>query len=87
MHAKGSYLFLQICPIGRAASLEALKAEDPSFEVVGPSDEPFEGGAKPRALTEPDIEQYVQWMVDAAKAFVEGAGGDGVESEWRGELV
>lgn len=55
---------------------------DPSYEVVSASDIPFEGGSKPRPLTAAEIQEYHRWMADAAKAFVERAGGDGVESEW-----
>ena len=38
----------------------------------------------PRPMTEAEIKEHIQWMADAAKAFVEGSGGDGVESEFSG---
>ena len=84
VHAKGSFLFLQIALLGRSASQAATQARDPAFEVVAPSDVPMEGGDVPRPMTEAEIKEHIQWMADAAKAFVEGSGGDGVESEFSG---
>lgn len=69
---------MQLWAIGRAANADSLKAEG-GFDVVSSSDVPFEGGATPRALTEAEIKEYVGWYAQAAKNFVEGAGGDGVE--------
>lgn len=79
VHAKGSYIYLQLWALGRAADPNGLKADDPSFEVVSASDIPFEGGAKPRPLTEAEIQTYVADYAACAKRFVEEAGGDGVE--------
>ena len=73
-------MFLQLWALGRAADEGCLKKD--GFEVVSSSDVPFEGGAKPRPLTEEEIGEYVRDYAAAAKAFVEGAGGDGVESEF-----
>lgn len=81
IHAKGSFVFLQLWALGRAADAKCLEKD--GFEVVSASDVPFEGGAKPRPLTEEEIKEYVRDYAAAAKAFVEGAGGDGVESELR----
>lgn len=47
--------------------------------MVSASDIAFEGGAKPRALTEEEVGQYVRDYAEAARNFVEEAGGDGVE--------
>jgi hypothetical protein len=55
--------------------------KDGDFDVVSASDVPFDGGATPRALTIPEIDSYVEKYAQAAKNFVERAGGDGVESE------
>ncbi|GAA5983281.1 hypothetical protein JCM11641_002248 [Rhodosporidiobolus odoratus] len=79
VHAKGSYIYLQLWALGRAADPGASKKEDSAFEVVSASDIAFEGGAKPRALTKQEIQDYVSYYARAAKAFVEEAGGDGVE--------
>ncbi|KAM0753128.1 NADH:flavin oxidoreductase/NADH oxidase [Meredithblackwellia eburnea MCA 4105] len=77
VHAKGSFIYLQLWHLGRAASPDVLKKE--GFEVVGPSDVPFEGGATPRPLTLDEIKGLPALYAQAAKNFVEGAGGDGVE--------
>jgi 2,4-dienoyl-CoA reductase-like NADH-dependent reductase (Old Yellow Enzyme family) len=79
VHAKGSFIFLQLWALGRAAEAEVLNKE--GLDVVSASDIPFEGGATPRPLTEAEIKQHVGWYAQAAKNFVEEAGGDGVESE------
>lgn len=77
VHAKGSFLYLQLWALGRAADADVLKKD--SYDVVSASDLPFEGGATPRPLTEAEIGQYVADYASTAKAFVEQAGGDGVE--------
>lgn len=69
---------MQLWALGRAASADNLKAEG-GFDVVSSSDVPIDGGATPRALTEAEIKEYVRSYAQAAKNFVEGAGGDGVE--------
>ena len=79
IHAQGSFVFLQLWALGRAADAECLKKD--GFEVVSSSDLTFEGGATPRPLTEAEIGEYVKDYAAAAKAFIEEAGGDGVESE------
>jgi NADPH2 dehydrogenase len=54
VHAKDSYLFLQLWALGRAADPEVLKSETGS-DVVSASDVPFEGGATPRPLSKEEI--------------------------------
>ncbi|ORY63802.1 hypothetical protein BCR35DRAFT_308758 [Leucosporidium creatinivorum] len=78
VHAKGSFIYLQLWALGRAADPQQLKG-DGDFDVVSASDIPFEGGATPRPLTEAEIQEYIGWYATAAKRFVEEAGGDGVE--------
>lgn len=87
MHARGSFIYLQLWALGRAATASVLSAEpDGPFEVVSSSDIPLQNDgrvrstATPRSLTEQEIKQYVEWYAQAARNFVEGAGGDGVES-------
>ncbi|KAM0789173.1 hypothetical protein ACM66B_000021 [Microbotryomycetes sp. NB124-2] len=79
VHAKNSFLYLQLWALGRAAQAKNLKEQDGVDEVVSFTDEPFEGGDKPRMITREEIKQYVEDYAQAAKNFVEKAGGDGVE--------
>ncbi|KAL8293259.1 hypothetical protein RQP46_000953 [Phenoliferia psychrophenolica] len=78
VHDKKSFMFLQLWALGRAADPSVLKKEF-GLDVTSASDIPFEGGATPRPLTIPEIQQYLESYATAAKNFVEGAGGDGVE--------
>jgi NADPH2 dehydrogenase len=86
VHAKGSYIYLQLWALGRAATGSVL-AEEGQYDVVSCSDVPLDpngetrGKDKPRSLSVDEIQAYVGWYAQAAKNFVEGAGGDGVESE------
>lgn len=50
----GSFIYLQLGALGRAADPNALK-EELGADVVSSSDLAFEGGAKPRALTKEEI--------------------------------
>lgn len=51
VHAKGSYIFLQLCAIGRAADPSVLEAEGP-YPYVSASDIPIAGRqSSPRPLT------------------------------------
>lgn len=78
MHEKGSFIYLQLWALGRTARLEIL-TED-GHELVAPSPiSAGEGYNTPRALTIPEIQEYIQWYAQAAKNAVEGAGFDGVE--------
>lgn len=68
---------MQLWALGRAAIVEG-------FDAVSASDIPFEGGAPaPRPLTLAEIQEYPKLYAQAAKNFIEGAGGDGVEGEHR----
>ncbi|KAJ7633144.1 NADH:flavin oxidoreductase/NADH oxidase [Roridomyces roridus] len=80
VHAKGSFIFLQILALGRNAMLSVLRNEDPSFELVGPSTIPVAADRedKPRALTVAEISEYVELFAQAARNAIE-AGFDGVE--------
>ncbi|KAK4051445.1 hypothetical protein OIV83_002929 [Microbotryomycetes sp. JL201] len=79
VHAKGSYIYLQLWALGRAANAKNLKEQDGVDDVISFTDEPFEGGAKPRMITHDEIKEFVNAYAQAAKNFVEKAGGDGVE--------
>ncbi|KAJ7146484.1 putative NADPH2 dehydrogenase chain OYE2 [Mycena epipterygia] len=77
VHAKGSFIFLQLGTVGRVASVETL-AED-NLPLVSASDIPIPGRPKPRALTIEEIQEYIQLYATAASNAVHKAGFDGVE--------
>lgn len=76
VHKKGSFIWLQLWALGRAASPDVL-AKD-GHKVVSASNIPFEGGATPTPLTEDEIVAYVRDYAQAAANAIE-AGFDGVE--------
>ncbi|KAJ6550039.1 hypothetical protein B0H19DRAFT_1264901 [Mycena capillaripes] len=79
VHAKGSFLFMQIRALGRAANQEQLQSEDSAFSYVSASDVPLAGHSGfLRALTVPEIKEYVGLFAQAAKNAIV-AGCDGVE--------
>ncbi|KAL1943308.1 hypothetical protein VTO73DRAFT_4383 [Trametes versicolor] len=82
VHAKGSYIYLQLWALGRAANPAELRAENPDYPYVSASDVPLpekSDGEAPRPLTIPEIKQYVEAYAQAARNAVYGAGFDGVE--------
>ncbi|KAF9484153.1 NADH:flavin oxidoreductase/NADH oxidase [Pholiota conissans] len=89
VHAKGSYIFLQLWAVGRGAMLEVLERElGQSFTgeaspYVSSSNIPLltrEATAPaPRQLTIPEIAEYVELYAQAADNAVNQAGFDGVE--------
>ncbi|KAI0691499.1 FMN-linked oxidoreductase [Cytidiella melzeri] len=79
VHAKGSYIFLQLWALGRAADPNVLKEEGP-YPLVSASDIPLAGKPDtPRPLTIKEIKEYVRLYAVAASNAVHGAGFDGVE--------
>ncbi|KAJ2918839.1 hypothetical protein MD484_g1627, partial [Candolleomyces efflorescens] len=81
VHAKGSYIFLQLWALGRTATAKTL-VEEGNYPLVAPSpiplsDSPSDAPA-PRALTTAEIDKYVSFYVEAAKNAI-AAGFDGVE--------
>jgi NADPH2 dehydrogenase len=79
VHAKGSFIFLQLWAMGRAAIVFALKRElGQQAEVVSSSNIAFPKGSKPRPMTEWEIDDYVELYVQAARNSID-AGFDGVE--------
>jgi NADPH2 dehydrogenase len=83
-------MYLQLWALGRAASVEQLKREDPSFEYVSAGDVPLpkdplheeeygDHPPSPRPMTKGEIAEYVQLYATAARNAVERAGFDGVE--------
>ena len=89
VHAKGSFMYLQLWALGRTASPQQLKRENPSFEYVSAGSVPLHANidnpddtsppATPRPLTKAEIAEYVQLYATAARNAVERAGFDGVE--------
>ncbi|KAJ7760113.1 hypothetical protein DFH07DRAFT_816899 [Mycena maculata] len=77
VHAKGSYLFLQLWALGRAANAETLAEE--GLPLVSASDVPMDGEPAPRPLTVEEIKEYIQLYATAASNAVHKAGFDGVE--------
>ncbi|KAF9042969.1 FMN-linked oxidoreductase [Panaeolus papilionaceus] len=81
VHAKKSYIYLQLWALGRAAYPSQLKREGDlpyvSSSPIPLSDRPSTHPA-PRALTIEEIKQYVEWYGQAAENAIL-AGFDGVE--------
>jgi NADPH2 dehydrogenase len=79
VHAKKSFIFLQLWALGRAADEKVLKQElGESGKVVSASALPLDDHATPEPLTEEEIWEYVGEYKQAAKNAIE-AGFDGVE--------
>ncbi|OKL55596.1 Chanoclavine-I aldehyde reductase [Talaromyces atroroseus] len=77
VHANGSYVYLQLWSLGRAADAEVLKAQ--GYDLVSSSASPLNSNSPtPRELTEAEIQQYISDYAQAAKNAV-AAGFDGVE--------
>ncbi|KAK7442714.1 hypothetical protein VKT23_015960 [Stygiomarasmius scandens] len=79
VHAKGSFIYLQLWAIGRTAYQSSLAKEDPSYDVVSASDVPLTDRPNPRPLTIPEIKEYSTLYATAASNAVHKAGFDGVE--------
>ncbi|EIW60267.1 FMN-linked oxidoreductase [Trametes versicolor FP-101664 SS1] len=80
VHARGSFIYLQLWALGRAADVDQLEAENPDFPHVGPSAIPLKDSKGTlRDLTTSEINEYVEWYGKAAFNAVHGAGFDGVE--------
>ncbi|KAJ6541581.1 hypothetical protein B0H19DRAFT_1077412 [Mycena capillaripes] len=77
VHAKGSFIFLQIWALGRAVQQDILDKE--GITCVSASDMPLPGGPKPRPLTVEEIKEYAEMYAQGAINAVEKAGFDGVE--------
>ncbi|KAJ7157620.1 NADH:flavin oxidoreductase/NADH oxidase [Mycena crocata] len=86
VHAKGSFIYLQIWALGRCAYVEYMAPGDPfvssspqrletSFHRGGP-DRPDD---VPREMTVPEIKEYSELFAIAASNAVHKAGFDGVE--------
>jgi len=80
VHAKGSYIFLQLWSLGRAAEIGVLEKRVPPSPYVSASAVKLTGRSKPpRPLTEDEIKDYIATYGRAASDAVHRAGFDGVE--------
>ncbi|ETW78409.1 hypothetical protein HETIRDRAFT_446181 [Heterobasidion irregulare TC 32-1] len=80
IHAKGSFIYIQLWALGRAADPAQLVLEDSSFQAVSSGNIRMGGReAAPRPLTVDEIKEYVQFYATAASNAVHKAGFDGVE--------
>lgn len=79
VHAKGSFIWLQLWALGRAANPEVKQAEG-TGDLVSASDYRMtDNSPQPRPLTEDEIQQYIKEYGQAAENAVKKAGFDGVE--------
>ncbi|KAF4992473.1 hypothetical protein FGRMN_7144 [Fusarium graminum] len=77
VHSRGSFIFVQLFAMGRAATVEVAREE--GVDIIGPSAIAFEGSnAQPRAMTTKEIHEMIQAFVTAAHNAI-NAGFDGVE--------
>ena len=78
VHDNGSYIYLQLWALGRAALPDNLEKEGP-FPYVSSSNVPMsDGRPAPRPLTTEEIKEYIHLYSQAAKNAIE-AGFDGVD--------
>jgi NADPH2 dehydrogenase len=80
VHAKGSFIFLQIWAAGRAVDPSFFEKQDPPLPYVSASDVKLSTmNISPRPLTIPEIRSYIDAYRTAAGNAVDKAGFDGVE--------
>jgi NADPH2 dehydrogenase len=78
VHANGSFIYLQLWALGRAANPDLLEKE--GFDYVSSSSTRLTSKNRdPRALTIAEIKEYIQLYATAASNAVHKAGFDGVE--------
>lgn len=80
VHAKGSFIYLQLWALGRIADPNQLAKENPANEFIAASAIPLNGTtAIPRPMTISEIKEFAQLHATAASNAVFNAGFDGVE--------
>ncbi|KAH7904806.1 hypothetical protein BJ138DRAFT_1165918 [Hygrophoropsis aurantiaca] len=80
VHAKGSFIYLQLWALGRAADESVLANQVPPSPYISSSPITLSGHNNPaRELTTAEIRAYVQTYATAASNAVHKAGFDGVE--------
>ncbi|KAF8997296.1 hypothetical protein BDQ17DRAFT_1248809 [Cyathus striatus] len=78
VHAKGSFIFLQVAAMGRGADPAALEALGYPYVGASPIPPSYRPTPVPRELTVAEIAEYVELYAQAARNGIE-AGFDGVE--------
>ncbi|KAH6609989.1 aldolase-type tim barrel [Trichoderma cornu-damae] len=78
VHKQGSYIYLQLWALGRAADPKILKDENNGDLVSASAIPASPDGPKPRPLTDDEILQYIEDFTQASKNAI-AAGFDGVE--------
>lgn len=79
VHQAGGVIFMQLWALGRTANPQ-IKEKEGSGDLLSSSAVAENSEkAEPRAMTEEEIQQFIQDYATAAKKAVEGAGFDGVE--------
>jgi NADPH2 dehydrogenase len=76
VHSNGSFIYLQLWALGRAANNVILK--EGGYDVVSASNVPLPSGDVPRPLTKDEIAEYVKLYATAGENAMM-AGFDGVE--------
>lgn len=79
VHSKGSFIYLQLWALGRAAYPSNLESEGLPYVSSSPTPLTEKKPAVPRELTIPEIEEYAKLYAQAAENAVVKAGFDGVE--------
>ncbi|KAJ3764415.1 hypothetical protein EV360DRAFT_31639 [Lentinula raphanica] len=79
VHAKGSYIYLQIAAMGRAAQSSDLKSYDTTYDIFGAGDIPMAGGENTRKMSIEEIQASIEQFAQAAANAVQRGGFDGIE--------
>src|ERR1700685_501869 len=80
VHAKGSFMYLQLWALGRTAQPDEIKKENPLNDFTAASTITLTGASvSPRPMTTAEIKEFVQLHANAASNAVHKAGFDGVE--------
>ncbi|KAJ7360916.1 hypothetical protein DFH08DRAFT_842512 [Mycena albidolilacea] len=78
VHAKGSFMYLQLWVLGRAF-YNYLDPAEANIPYVSASDVPLTGGTTPCPLTVDELKEFTQLYAQSASNAVHKAGFDGVE--------
>ncbi|KAJ8462523.1 hypothetical protein ONZ45_g17902 [Pleurotus djamor] len=79
VHARGSFMYMQLWALGRAALHQVLSSQRLPYVSVSDIPLSYQTNPPPRALTVPEIHQLVRVFAKAAHNAVHLAGFDGVE--------
>ena len=76
MHAKGSFIYLQIAAVGRTGGFSKLP---PGQELLSAGNIAVTGNDAPRPLNHVEIKGFIENFATTARNAVQKAGFDGVE--------